>query len=423
MYEFYDYNLLEERDILCIDQKSFFASVSCIQKGLDPMKEKLAVVADTKRQGSVVLAATGPLKAIGIKTGSRLFEIPHRNDIYIINPSMRKYLEVLVAISKIALRYVVPEDLHQYSIDEFFMDVTNSYHRFSSTIQSFCKKLQYEILEETGIHCSIGIGSNMLLSKVAMDVEAKHTDDLIAEWRYQDVSHKLWPISPLSKFWGISRKTEAKMNKRGIFTIGDLAHYPYQYLKRDFGTVGVDLHLHANGIDQSRIRDKYSVVNPSICKSQILMRDYHYDEAKIVMQELIEDVASRVRARNKLAKTIHFSFGYSDQEGVQKQYTLEDPTNLDGTIFKAVEYLADKLCDPTMLYRTVSISLTQFIDERNTQLNLFIDEYERKRNEKLAKTIDALHQKFGKGIVSKAISYTDAGTKHGRLGLMAGHKM
>ncbi|MEX6358445.1 Y-family DNA polymerase [Staphylococcus cohnii] len=423
MYEFYDYNLLEERDILCIDQKSFFASVSCIQKGLDPMKEKLAVVADTKRQGSVVLAATGPLKAIGIKTGSRLFEIPHRNDIYIINPSMRKYLEVSVAISKIALRYVAPEDLHQYSIDEFFMDVTNSYHRFSSTIQSFCKKLQYEILEETGIQCSIGIGSNMLLSKVAMDIEAKHTDDFIAEWRYQDVSHKLWPISPLSKFWGISRKTEAKMNKRGIFTIGDLAHYPYQYLKRDFGTVGVDLHLHANGIDQSRIRDKYSVVNPSICKSQILMRDYHYDEAKIVMQELIEDVASRVRARNKLAKTIHFSFGYSDQGGVQKQYTLEDPTNLDDTIFKVVEYLADKLCDPTMLYRTVSISLTQFIDERNTQLNLFIDEYERKRNEKLAKTIDALHQKFGKGIVSKAISYTDAGTKHGRLGLMAGHKM
>ena len=423
MYEFYDYNLLEERDILCIDQKSFFASVSCIQKGLDPMKEKLAVVADTKRQGSVVLAATGPLKAIGIKTGSRLFEIPHRNDIYIINPSMRKYLEVSVAISKIALRYVAPEDLHQYSIDEFFMDVTNSYHRFSSTIQSFCKKLQYEILEETGIHCSIGIGSNMLLSKVAMDIEAKHTNSFIAEWRYQDVPHKLWPISPLSKFWGISKKTEAKMNKRGIFTIGDLAHYPYQYLKRDFGTVGVDLHLHANGIDQSRIRDKYSVVNPSICKSQILMRDYRYEEAKVVMQELIEDVASRVRARNKLAKTIHFSYGYSDHGGVHKQYTLEDPTNLEGTIFKVVESLADKLCDSTMLYRTVSISLTQFIDERNTQLNLFIDEYERKRNEKLAKTIDALHQKFGKGIVSKAISYTDAGTKHGRLGLMAGHKM
>ena len=113
------------------------------------------------------------------------------------------------------------------------------------------------------------------------------------------VLYKLWPIQPLSEFWGISRKTEAKLNKRGIFTIGDLANYPYQYLKRDLGIVGVDLHLHANGIDQSRVRDKYEVMNQSICKSQIMMRDYHYEESKVVMRELIEDVASRVRARNQ----------------------------------------------------------------------------------------------------------------------------
>ena len=419
----YDYHLLEDRDVLCIDQKSFFASVSCIEKGLDPLTTKLAVVADTKRQGSVVLAATPKLKELGVKTGSRLFEIPHRNDIYIINPSMRKYLNVSVAISKIALRYVPPEDLHQYSIDEFFMDVTDSYHRFNSTVQAFCERLQKEIHEETGIRCTIGIGSNMLLSKVAMDIEAKHTANGVAEWRYQHVPEKLWPIQPLRDFWGINRKTEAKLNKRGIFTVGDLAQYPYQYLKRDFGILGVDMHLHANGIDQSKMREKYKVNNPSICKSQILMRDYEFEEAKVVMQELIEDVASRVRARKKLARTIHFSFGYSDEGGVNKQYTLEEGTNLEKDIFKVVNYFANQLCDKHALYRTLSVSLTQFIDENERQMNLFIDEYERKRDEKLAKTIDHLHVKYGKGIVSKAISYTEAGTKHGRLGLMAGHKM
>ena len=419
----YDYHLLEDRDVLCIDQKSFFASVSCIEKGLDPLTTKLAVVADTKRQGSVVLAATPKLKELGVKTGSRLFEIPHRNDIYIINPSMRKYLNVSVAISKIALRYVPPEDLHQYSIDEFFMDVTDSYHRFNSTVQAFCERLQKEIHEETGIRCTIGIGSNMLLSKVAMDIEAKHTANGVAEWRYQHVPEKLWPIQPLRDFWGINRKTEAKLNKRGIFTVGDLAQYPYQYLKRDFGILGVDMHLHANGIDQSKMREKYKVNNPSICKSQILMRDYEFEEAKVVMQELIEDVASRVRARKKLARTIHFSFGYSDEGGVNKQYTLEEGTNLEKDIFKVVNYFANQLCDKQALYRTLSVSLTQFIDENERQMNLFIDEYERKRDEKLAKTIDHLHVKYGKGIVSKAISYTEAGTKHGRLGLMVGHKM
>lgn len=419
----YDYHLLEDRDVLCIDQKSFFASVSCIEKGLDPLTTKLAVVADTKRQGSVVLAATPKLKELGVKTGSRLFEIPHRNDIFIINPSMRKYLNVSVAISKIALRYVPPEDLHQYSIDEFFMDVTDSYHRFNSTVQAFCERLQKEIHEETGIRCTIGIGSNMLLSKVAMDIETKHTTNGIAEWRYQHVPEKLWPIQPLRDFWGINRKTEAKLNKRGIFTVGDLAQYPYQYLKIDFGILGVDMHLHANGIDQSKMREKYKVNNPSICKSQILMRDYEFEEAKVVMQELIEDVASRVRARKQLARTIHFSFGYSDEGGVHKQYTLEEGTNLEKDIFKVVNYFANQLCDKQALYRTLSVSLTQFIDENERQMNLFIDEYERKRDEKLAKTIDHLHVKYGKGIVSKATSYTEAGTKHGRLGLMAGHKM
>lgn len=146
----------------------------------------------------------------------------------------------------------------------------------------------------------------MLLSKVAMDIEAKHTENGIVEWRYQDVPEKLWPIQPLRDFWGINKRTEKKLNKRGIFTIGDLAKYPYHYLKRDFGVLGTDVHLHANGIDQSKVREKYKVTNPSICKSQILMRDYQFEESKVVMQELIEDVASRLRAEKKLARTIHF---------------------------------------------------------------------------------------------------------------------
>lgn len=140
--------------------------------------------------------------------------------------------------------------------------------------------------------------------------------------------------SALARFWGINRRTEAKLNKRGIFTIGDLAKYPYKFLKKEFGILGVDMHLHANGIDQSKVREKHKISNPSICKSQILMRDYHFDEAKVVMQELIEDVASRVRARKKVARTIHFAFGYSDEGGVHKQYTLKDPTNLEKIFIK-----------------------------------------------------------------------------------------
>ena len=130
------------------------------------------------------------------------------------------------------------------------------------------------------------------------------------------------------------------------------------------------MHLHANGIDQSKVREKHKISNPSICKSQILMRDYHFDEAKVVMQELIEDVASRVRAR-KSGKNDTFCFGYSDEGGVHKQYTLKDPTNLEKDIYKVVMHFADKLCNKQALYRTLSISLSQFINEDERQLSLF----------------------------------------------------
>lgn len=419
----YDYHLLEDRDILCIDQKSFFASVACIDKGLDPMNTKLAVVADTKQQGAVVLAATPPLKVLGIKTGSRLYEIPQRNDIYIINPSMRRYLDISLQISKIALRYVPAEDLHQYSIDEFFMDVTQSYHLFEDDLHTFCQRLIKEIYNETGVQCTIGIGSNMLLSKVALDNEAKSSETLIAEWRYEHVPEKLWPIAPLEKFWGISHRTAKRLHKLGIFSIGQLAKYPHERLKKEFGIIGTDLHLHANGIDESRINEKYITRTPSICKSQILMRDYRYEETLVVMQELVEDVASRLREKGLLAKTIHYSFGYKNGGGVSKQYTLREGTHLEREIMNEIKRLADRDCDRHEWYRTLSVSATNIIPEQAQQLNLFVDPIQQERETRLAKTIDALHRKYGKGIVSKAISYTDAGTKHSRLGLMAGHKM
>lgn len=418
----YDYSLCANRHILCIDQKSFFASVSCIQKGLDPLTTKLAVVADTKRQGSVVLAATPPLKAMGIKTGSRLFEIPHRSDIYIINPSMRKYLEVAGQISDVALQYIAPEDYHQYSIDEFFMDVTDSYHLFSPTVYDFAKKIKDEIYEKTHVHCAVGIGPNVLISKVALDIEAKKMPDGIVEWRYEDVPEKMWHIEPLSQFWGINKRTEKKLNQKGIFTIGQLANYPHHYLKRDFGVIGVDLHLHANGIDSSLIREKHRPYKSSINKSQILMRDYYFEELKTVVLEHVEEVTFRLRASNALARTISFSIGYSDNGKVNKSYTLSEGTNLTRDIFQVVWGFMQQLCEKDRMYRTVNISLTNLISEEDRQLTLFVDEFQRSKEEALEKTIDQLKRRFGKNSVLRAVSYTDQGTAMKRNGLIAGHK-
>ncbi|WP_411841892.1 Y-family DNA polymerase [Salinicoccus sp. HZC-1] len=418
----YNYHICPKRHIFCVDQKSFFASVSCILKGLDPQTTKLAVVADTKSLGSVVLAATPELKKLGIKTGARLFEIPRRRDIYIINPSMKTYLDYSAKITEIALKYVAPEDFHQYSVDEFFMDVTDSCHLFADSPKALASKIKNEIYEETAIECAVGIGDNILLSKLSLDIEAKKMADGVAEWHYHDVPEKLWPIKPLRDFWGINRRSEVKLNERGIFKVGDLARYSPVYLKRDFGIIGVDWHLHANGIDFSKIREKHIVHSPSICKSQILMRDYHFREIYVVVLEHVDEVTHRLRLMHSLAKTVQIAVGTKDGHIYRKQFTIREGTNNSNRIMKRIWDILRKMADSKALYRTISVTLTNFIPDSMNQISLFDDVDELKRQEALMKTVDELKQKYGQLSVMRALSCTEASTLKLRDGLIAGHK-
>ncbi|WP_239710639.1 Y-family DNA polymerase [Mammaliicoccus sp. E-M21] len=417
----YDYSNCQNRDVLCLDLKSFFASVSCLEKGLDPLKTKLAVVADTKRTGSVVLAATPPLKKLGVKTGTRLFEIPQRKDIFIINPSMNKYLQLSTRISEIAMNYVAPEDFHQYSIDEFFMDVTASYRLFATSPYELAQKLQRNIYHETKIFSTVGIGSNPLLAKLSMDLEAKKTKEGIAEWRYEDVPNKLWPVEPLTQMWGINKRTEAKLNKKGIFRIGDLAHYPVGYLKRDLGIIGVDLHLHANGIDESVLKKPYKARDKSLGKSQILMRDYSMNELKTVLMEQIDEVFYRARNQQTYPTRISVSVGYADIGGIRKQFTKN--TGYQNTYEIANQlwnYLSSRL-EKNRMYRTIGISFGKFIPNQIKQLSLFDDPLQIK-TEIIENELDVIRHKYGKNIVMRGSSLTKSGTVLERKDLVSGHK-
>lgn len=417
----YDYNQCQHRDILCIDLKSFYASVSCILNGLDPMETKLAVVGDTKRQGSVVLAATPPLKALGIKTGSRLFEIPQQKDIYITNPKMRTYMNISTKISKTIMQFAAPEDFWQYSIDECFCDVTNSYHLFASSPFELARLIQDEIYKLTGVKSTVGIGSNMLLAKVSMDIEAKHTKHGIAEWRYQDVPTKLWAIDNLTDFWGINKKTAAKLNKRGIFTIKDLANYPYPYLKRDFGIIGIDLHLHANGIDESVISKPYKTKKQGLGKSQILLRDYRLDEIKTVLIEHVDEVFYRTRLQNKYPTTISIALGYTAGGGIRKQFTEKNGFQTVAQVTETLWQYIKSEADYSALYRTISVNFTNFKDRRIQQLELFKSDKEAKE-EMIEQSLDSVKLKYGQNIIMRAISLKKSSTLSKQKTLLAGHK-
>ncbi|HDR7992753.1 TPA: Y-family DNA polymerase [Bacillus cereus] len=419
----YDYSILPNRIILCVDLRSFYASVSCIKMGLDPMYTKLAVVGDVNRNGSIVLAATSPLKALGVKKMARLYEIPRRKDILVVNPIMGTYINCSNYITKLALQYVPIEDFHQYSIDEFFMDITDSIHLFANDPYEFALKFKNEIYAKTRIECTIGIGPNPLMSKVALDIEAKKNQNGIAYWKYEDVPTKLWSIRPLNKFWGISYKTEEKLNRKGIHSIGDLANYPLKYLKQSFGKIGEELHLHSYGIDFSRISEKYVPVTTSVGKSQILMRDYTIGEFSIVLLEHIEEVCYRLRRQNKLAQTVHFSVGYSKtyNGGIRKTHTLSRPTNLTMDIYKICTYFLHQQYTGEPI-RSINISLTNLLQEGEEQISLFDNITQREQEVKLTKVMDEIRTKFGKNSILRGISYTHSATARYRNTLIGGHK-
>ncbi|MBG0964085.1 Y-family DNA polymerase [Bacillus sp. SRB1LM] len=419
----YDYSILPNRIILCVDLRSFYASVSCIKMGLNPMHTKLAVVGDVNRNGSIVLAATPPLKALGIKKMARLYEIPRRKDILLVNPIMGTYIKCSNYITRLALQYVPTEDFHQYSIDEFFMDITDSIHLFAQDPYEFAMKFKREIYDRTRIECTIGIAPNPLMSKVALDIEAKKNKDGIAFWQYEDIPTKLWSIRPLNKFWGISYKTEEKLNRKGIYSIGDLANYPLKYLKQSFGKIGEELHLHSHGIDFSRISEKYVPATTSVGKSQILMRDYTIEEFSIILLEHIEEVCYRLRRQNKLAQTIHFSVGYSKSYtgGIRKTHTLNRPTNLTMDIYHICTYFLHQQYTGEPI-RSINISLTNLIQEGEEQISLFDNVTKREQEVKLTKVMDEIRTKFGKNSILRGISYTHSATARHRNTLIGGHR-
>lgn len=379
----YNYSDFQERYILCLSHHNFFANVSCVSKGINPNEYKLAVISDTKRQGAIVISATEPLQELGIKTGSRLFEIPHRNDIFIINPNMKQYINYANAIYKVLLNYVHADDIQQHHVDEIFIDVTDYYKQYCDNPIEFAARIRTEIEQETQLNCHIGIGPNMLLSKLALDNESYQHDQLIGVLNYSDIRDKVWPIHPLHKVWGINDRLEKELNELGLYTVGDLARYPVNKLTRLYGTMGKELNLISNGIDTNIVREIHSIYNPDIKCEVALEKQYQYYEMKEIILQQVERLTKQLRSRNLLVKTIAFSLK-SNANTISKSYTLKDGTNITMDIFRVIWSFTEQLCDKHEQYSALSISLTQLVPERARELNLFIDTFERERDEALA---------------------------------------
>ena len=253
---------MEERNILCIDLKSFFASVECVERNLDPFTTPLIVADPSRKGGAITLAVTPYMKNLGVPSRGRVFEIPKGIKYITATPRMSLYVKKSKEVINCFLDFVSKEDMHVYSIDEAFLDVTDYLKLYKMDDVGLAKAIMARIKEKTGLTSTCGIGPNLLLAKVALDIESKHSPDFIAKWTYEDVKTKLWNITPLDEMWGIGSKTMKKLNDLGIYKVGDINKYGKDFYKKRFGVLGEELYLHANGIDYSNIKnDRYEVKN------------------------------------------------------------------------------------------------------------------------------------------------------------------
>ena len=416
-------NLYPERNIMCIDLKSFFASCECIERGLDPFKVPLVVANPKQGNGAITLAVTPYLKSQGVASRSRLYEIPKNIKYTIVPPRMKLYIEKSKEIVNIYLDYVAKEDLHIYSIDECFLDVTDYLKLYKKSDYELAEEILKTIQEKTGLTATCGIGPNPLLAKVAMDTEAKKYKNGIAKWNYDDIPNKLWPITPLSKIWGIGKRMEKNLNILNIYSIGDLAKYDPHKLKDKFGIMGTELWNHANGIDTSRITDfKTEAKDKSYSHSQVLFKDYNESNIRIIISEMVELLTARLRANKKQTTVIGFGISYSKEinSGFYHSLKLEAPTDSNKEIIKYCNIIFDRYYDYLPI-RKVSISCGGLIPKQGVQLNLFEKYSDILQENEINKTVDEIKNKFGKNSIIKASSLLPDSTAIERNTKIGGH--
>ncbi|SFM26639.1 Y-family DNA polymerase [Pelosinus propionicus] len=417
-----DFSHFPRRSVLCVDVKSFFASVEAVQRGIDPLKAYIAVVSDLRRNGAIVLASSPRVKLeYNIKTGNRLFEIPRRSPIMVVEPNMALYINVNQAIQNIFRRFVTDEDLHVYSIDESILDVTASHNLFGPA-EVIAESILKLVKNELGLIVTVGIGDNPLLAKLALDNEAKKHPPWMAKWTYEMVPKTVWKIQPLTAFWGISRGYDEKLKRMGIYTIEALAYANPMLLQKTLGVMGLQLYYHAWGLDASIISQKERPKSKSYSKNQILMRDYDVKaEILMIIKEMVSDICARLRKHQEKCQEVYLGIGYSDKNfklGFTARIKLIRPEHSTDIISEAArqEFIKRWKGEPV---RSVNITARKIVSQGLEQLELFSDGEE--KNHAIDRVVDDLRKRFGKRTIFYAGSMA-GGTFLERADYVGGHK-
>lgn len=507
---------IKGKKYVAIDLKSFYASVECAERGLDPLDANLVVADESRTDKTICLAVSPSLKALGIPGRARLFEAkqkirevnarrkleaPGRRfsgksiyaselsknkslelDLVVAPPRMSYYMEYSKSIVEIYMRHVSPDDILVYSIDEVFIDVTPYLKKYKMDAHSFTMMLIREVLDETRITATAGIGTNMYLAKIAMDIVAKHIpadkDGVrIAELNEMSYREQLWDHTPLTDFWRIGKGIARKLEQNGLFTMGDVAmcsegsddsYYNEDLLYKLFGINAELIIDHAWGWEPTEIKDckSYKTESKSLSQGQVLSRAYTFDEGKIIAKEMADSLAMDLvkkgyytnqvvldvfydtenlteaeDAKRYRGDIVYDRYGRQAPKPAHGSHTFDSYTALSSKIVEAVSDIYDKVVDPNLMVRRFNLAVTRLLmkdqikdtSPGSEQLDMFTD-YEKSEKEvkekireeekeyKIQKALVEIREKYGKNSVVKGMNMQDNATAMERNRQIGGHK-
>lgn len=419
--------LMKQRIYLCIDLKSFYASVECVARGLDPMTTNLVVADPSRTEKTICLAITPAMKALGIKNRCRIFEIPKHVDYITAPPRMQKYVDTSADIYEIYLKYISKEDIHVYSIDEAFMDVTDYLALYQLSARELGLRIMQEIYEQIGVRASCGIGSNLYLAKIALDITAKHAADFIGELTPESYCQTLWRHKPLTDFWRVGAGTAKRLETFGIRTMEDIAKADENLLYRLFGVDAELLIDHAWGIEPVTIADikTYKPHSNCLTSGQVLGSDYPFDKGLLIVKEMTDLLCLELVEKKLVTRSITLHIGYSNRLNIPSAHgttTLAMDTSSDLLIIPAVTALYEQIVDPSYQIHRIHISCNHVMPEEYRQYSFFVDAEELERGRKMQQAVISIKNKFGKDAILKGMNLEEGATTRERNHQIGGHR-
>lgn len=419
--------MAKERIYMCFDLKSFFASVECVERGLDPFEAKLIVADPSRGDRTICLAASPGIKKLGVRSRCRVYEIPKGIEYIMAPPRMQLYIDYSAHIYGIYLKYAAKEDIHIYSIDEIFMDATDYMGARGLSPLDFARTVMRDVLETTGVTATCGIGTNLYLAKIALDVISKRSPEFIGVLDEESYRRQLWDHLPLTDFWRINVGTVNRLLHIGVRTMGELAHTDEALLYKTFGVDAQLLIDHAWGRESATIADikAYAPRSSSLSTGQVLHEGHDRAGAKLLIMEMAELLSLELVKAGCAAGSVELILGYSFKAGVEAAHgsiPLERPTSSTKKLLEYTAALYDRLAVRDEPVYRLTVCFVRLVDEQELQYDMFSTPQAQEKEKRLQNAVIDIKKKYGKNGIFKGMNLLEGATTLERNRQIGGHR-